>query len=280
MKKDSPAIEKKEEASEQKPKEPTAEADTKAHSSIFGSKTDSSSLFAQKPASSSLFAKKPEVPEKKTESKPEPEEAPKKSLFGLKPTKGLFNKPGSLFGSSTQTSLSNKSSTMFGKPQSGSGVFKSGSMFNKDAKFGSSDSKPLFASTPEEEKKEEKTVEARSKDDNERIFSKEISKFQQRTGSKGVGLLSLEKSGENSKTKFLLITFRNSVGKTLFTGTVLESSKLYDVTSKPGKFLIKIGCMVQDKDNKPKAEVVQVTFHKDEEKSEFKAKWEEAKPSK
>ena len=121
---------------------------------------------------------------------------------------------------------------------------------------------------------------APAKDDKERLYSQHIEKLQLISGSKGTGVLSLERSKKDSGSSFVLITFRNNVGKALFTGQILESSKIYDVPAKPSKYQLKVGCMLNEKDSKPKAVVILLSFNRGDDKKEFQEKWKEAKPTK
>lgn len=55
-----------------------------------------------------------------------------------------------------------------------------------------------------------------------------IEKLQKKTGSLGPGNLSIERSKDDAEKKHAFLVFRNGVGKTLFSGQIIDKSKYID----------------------------------------------------
>ena len=194
---------------------------------------------------------------------------------------GLFSTPGSLFGAKTSGSLFEKSKNLFGgqkKEAESSNPFGGKSLFSGvGGQFKSGEG---FIKSGGEEKSEE-PAEAKpeflavSKDPYVKLFSKQVEKFQLRTGSKGTGLLSIERSKDDAERRFALLVFRNGVGKTLFTGQVIKDCKYVEVTNKPSKCQCKATCFVKEGEAL-KPDVCLLTFYRGDDRAEFYRQWDAA----
>jgi len=298
--------EKKEEAK----KEEAKKEEVKKTTSLFASKPKETipvttekkpSLFASKGVN--IFGK----------SSDDTASAPKKvGLFGNNP---VASKTGSLFGNSSKPSAEKKEEnqeqkakvkSLFGtsttkpdtenKAKSGTGLFggtsslfKGKSLFsgikstesNKNSFINSG--KAATKKEKEEEKDQEKKEDTKpsfaaiSKDPYTKIFNKQVEKFRTKAGDKGNGHLSVE-TGEKDGKKFVLFNFRNPIGKTLFTGQIVEACKKHKALDKPGKIQIKV--VVIEKDMKtgnltPMPSLI--SFNRTDDLKEFNEKWDEAK---
>ncbi len=135
----------------------------------------------------------PNIDSKETEKKEEPKPEEKKEESKT----GLFSKPGSLFGAKTQGKLFSKSTSLFGKSNTGFGQGKS--LFGGVSTFNSDSKSNAFISSGKKEEEapaepEKPTFIQVSKDPHIKLYKGAIEKFQLKTGSKGNGTISIEKS--------------------------------------------------------------------------------------
>ena len=150
---------------------------------------------------SSIF-QKPTIPQPKKAGDESKAEDKKKFLLPTERPAGegtrkktIFSQPGSLFGDKTTSTLSEKGSKLFGKTSSlfggtGKSLFGGKSTFEpRKDNFINSGKKDEESEEPE---KEEATFIAVSKDNNEKVYSKQVQKFTLTTGCKGAGTLSIE----------------------------------------------------------------------------------------
>ena len=103
-----------------------------------------------------------------------------------------------------------------------------------------------------------------------------MERFKTNKNDKGNGHISIETGEENNK-KFVLFNFRNPIGKTLFTGQIFPKCKRAEVIDKLGKIQVKVIIIEKDNKNTFKAVPSIITFLRTDDKTEFDAKWNEAK---
>jgi len=172
---------------------------------IFGKKTDQKPADKQTPTEEKSEDQKDDKPKYKslfgTKSKQESEEKEKTSLFKANASGPLFGGTKSLFGSSN-----------ISKPEDQKQSFIKSGGDNNDK--------------PEEEEEEPKEddkpkFKAVSKDPYIKIYNRNVEKFRVAKHDKGNGILSIE-TGETNGKRFVLFNFRNPIGKTLFTGQILQ----------------------------------------------------------
>lgn len=257
-----------------------------ASKTLFGGDStpaESKPLFGAKPAETkkSLFFSKPaeKKEEKVEEKKPESE---KKA--------GLFSKPGSLFGGPTQGSLFSSAGSLFGKKTEdnkegsdkpnplfgGKSLFSGTSTFKSTGGDTNSFIKSKDTSEEEEKEKEVPTFVAVSKDPTTKLYKENIEKFTLKGGCKGTGFLSIERSNEDITPKYVRVNFRNGVGKTLFTGTLLESSKAVEVNKKPGKVQSRVTVVITGESGKAQVEPCLISFNRGDDRTKFHKEWENA----
>ena len=211
--------------------------------------------------SGGLFGSSP--PAAISTSKEEPKaDAPKTSLFGVKTTGSLFNKSKSLF--------------------------TGPSLFSKDAKH--EDPKKTFISSggdlsKEEEKEEDEQEQKKddkpafvpaNKDPYTKIFNRAVERFKTTKQDKGNGHLSIE-TGKTGDNRFVIVNFRNPIGKTLFTGQIVPNCKKGKAMDKPGKIQTKVVLVERnEKENKLSPIPALISFIRSDDKNEFDKKWDEA----
>lgn len=289
----------------QEPKETVADGkkDAEPKRSIFGSSVGGAANskplfpFANKstPASGSgsIFSKPivkentPENPEKKEDSKPVDESDKKEetvnktndppkyaSLFskdaGKKPETTDGPKPGGLFGASTKGPLFGGAKTLFSASNS---IFS-----QKSTTTTPSEQKQSFIKSGENDPQSDSEAPADdsapkfkpiSKDPYTKIFYKQVEKFRYSTNNIGNGILSIE-TGESNSKRFVLFNFRNPIGKTLFTGQILQNCKIGQAIDKPGKIQLRVTAIERDpKTGAMKAVQCMITFMRNDDKTEF-----------
>lgn len=193
-------------------------------------------------------------------------------MFGG-PTQGsLFSSSKSLFGKKTDEKKDGAPNPLFG----GKSLFSGTSNFKSSGGDTNSFINSKDTNEEEEKEKEAPTFVAVSKDPTTKIYKENIEKFTLKSGCKGTGNLSIEKSNDGIEPKYVHVNFRNGVGKCLFTGKMLDSSKAVEVNKKPGKVQSRITVVVSGDDGKAKIEPCLVSFHRGDDRTKFHKDWETA----
>lgn len=203
--------------------------------------------------------------QKPTGSAEKAQEQPKKGIFGVNTSGGLFGGAKSLFSGPSLFSGVNK----FTKPEDEKKTFISSGGDNdkkedsEEEKQKEDDSKPKF--------------QAISKDPYQKIFNRPVERFKTQAHDKGNGHISIE-TGETDGKKFVLFNFRNPIGKTLFTGQIFANCKKAKALDKPGKIQAKVMLIEKDSATGKMTPVpALISFLRTDDKNEFDKKWDEAK---
>lgn len=202
-------------------------------------------------------------------------------MFGTQKPTGIEGEKKGLFGvNSTSKGLFGGTKNLFSGPSLFSGVSK----FTKaeDQKLTFISSKGEKVEEDEEEDKEDEDDKrpsfiAVSKDPYVKIFNRSVERFMTKTGDKGNGHLSIE-TGDTDGKKFVLINFRNPIGKTLFTGQIVAACKKAKALDKPGKIQSKLTVLEKDpKTGSLTPMPLLITFIRTDDLNEFDKQWDEAK---
>ena len=177
----------------------------------------------------------------------------------------------------------------------GNSIGGSKSMFNKGSLFSSTnsltkpeDQKQSFIKSGESAKNEEENDEVPKEDDKpkfkainrdeyKKIYNKSVERFKTQKQDKGNGILTIETGEDKQKKRFVIINFRNPIGKTLFTGQIVEGCKKMQACDKPGKIQLKLLLTEKDQESgKMKPIFTIVTFARTDDRNEFDKSWEQS----